>query len=159
MMGRQARTAPAPAPVRPAAASISCSASLELLMIHRSPPSNTPCPAAISPALTHLMSAHEGREQEQEQEQIQLPPSAAHRAPMSAEDGQPDAQRSQTRPSSESPLPPITWRNWHRQIRWFNLAVVVLTPLLAVYGLYTTTLTTPTVLFSAAYYVFNMIGE
>ena len=153
MMGRQARTAPAPAPVRPAAASISCSASLELLMIHRSPPSNTPCPAAISPALTHLMGA-----QEQEKEQKQLP-SAAHRAPMSAEDGQPDAQRSQTRPSSESPLPPITWRNWHRQIRWFNLAVVVLTPLLAVYGLYTTTLTTPTVLFSAAYYVFNMIGE
>lgn len=57
------------------------------------------------------------------------------------------------------PLPPVTWQNFYKEIRWFNLGVVVLTPILALYGLWTTKLQTPTVLFSVAYYVFNMIGE
>lgn len=57
------------------------------------------------------------------------------------------------------PLPPVTWQNFYKEIRWFNLAVVVLTPILALYGLWTTKLQTLTVIFSVAYYVFNMIGE
>lgn len=44
-------------------------------------------------------------------------------------------------------------------IRWFNLAVFSITPLLAVYGLLTIRLKRDTALFSVAYYIFSMLGE
>ena len=56
------------------------------------------------------------------------------------------------------PLPPITWSNWYREVRWFNLSVIVITPLVALYGALTTRLETRTLLFCVLYYVFNMIG-
>ena len=56
------------------------------------------------------------------------------------------------------PLPPITWSNWYREIRWFNLSVIVITPLVAFYGALTTRLDTCTFWFCVFYYVFNMIG-
>jgi len=56
------------------------------------------------------------------------------------------------------PLPPITWSNWHKEIRWFNLSVIVVTPLVALYGALTTHLETRTFWFCVSYYVFNMIG-
>lgn len=56
------------------------------------------------------------------------------------------------------PLPPISWSNWHREIRWFNLSVIVITPLVALYGALTTRLETRTFWFCVSYYVFNMIG-
>ena len=59
---------------------------------------------------------------------------------------------------SAQPLPPITWSNWYREIRWFNLSVVLITPLIASYGALTTHLETRTFWFCAFYYVFNMIG-
>ena len=56
------------------------------------------------------------------------------------------------------PLPPITWSNLYREIRWFNLSVIVITPLVALYGALTTFLETRTFWFCVFYYVFNMIG-
>ncbi|KAI0092540.1 delta 9-fatty acid desaturase protein [Irpex rosettiformis] len=41
---------------------------------------------------------------------------------------------------------------------WFNLVVVSITPLVSLYGLFTTPWHSRTVLFCVAYYVFNMIG-
>lgn len=56
-------------------------------------------------------------------------------------------------------LPSPTWQNWYTEIRWFNLAVVTSTPLLAVYGAFTTQIRAQTVAFCALYYFLNMIGE
>jgi len=56
------------------------------------------------------------------------------------------------------PLPPITWSNWYREIRWFNLSVIVITPLVALYGALTTRLEPRTFWFCVLYFVFNMIG-
>jgi len=57
------------------------------------------------------------------------------------------------------PLPPITWANWYREVRWFNLSVIVITPLAALYGALTTHLDPRTFWFCVFYYVFNTIGE
>ena len=56
------------------------------------------------------------------------------------------------------PLPPITWSNWYKEVRWFNLSVIVITPLVALYGALTTHLDVRTFWFCAFYYVFNVIG-
>ena len=56
------------------------------------------------------------------------------------------------------PRPPVTWSNWHKEVRWFNLSVIVITPLVALYGAVTTHLDARTFWFCAFYYVFNMIG-
>ena len=56
------------------------------------------------------------------------------------------------------PLPPVTWSNWYKEVRWFNLSVIVITPLVALYGALTTHLETRTFWFCVFYYVFNMIG-
>ena len=49
--------------------------------------------------------------------------------------------------------------NWCSQIRWFNLAVVITTPLMSLYGAYTTTLKMQTLVFCIFCYLINMIGE
>ncbi|KAF9645342.1 delta9-fatty acid desaturase [Thelephora ganbajun] len=56
------------------------------------------------------------------------------------------------------PLPPITWSNWYKEVRWFNLSVIVITPLVSLYGALTTHLEMRTFWFCVFYYVFNMIG-
>jgi stearoyl-CoA desaturase (Delta-9 desaturase) len=56
------------------------------------------------------------------------------------------------------PLPPITWRNLHQEIRWFNFIVVVFVPFIALYGAMTTKLLFPTFVFATIYYVFSMFG-
>ncbi len=43
--------------------------------------------------------------------------------------------------------------------RWFNLAVLTVTPLVAVYGLIFVRVRRETLLFSMAYYVFSMLGK
>jgi hypothetical protein len=45
----------------------------------------------------------------------------------------------------------------HR-IRWMNLAVLTVTPSLALYGLWSTSIQRPTLLFTIAYYLFSMLG-
>ena len=59
---------------------------------------------------------------------------------------------------SADPLPPISWSNWYNEIRWFNLSVIVITPLVALYGALTSRLESRTFWFCVFYYVFNMIG-
>jgi stearoyl-CoA desaturase (delta-9 desaturase) len=44
-------------------------------------------------------------------------------------------------------------------IRWFNVGVLTLTPLLAVYGLWTVKIQRDTGFFAVAYYIFSMLGE
>lgn len=55
--------------------------------------------------------------------------------------------------------PPLTIRNWAKEVVWFNLGVVTLTPLISLYGLITTRFDGRTAWFCVAYYVFNMIGS
>jgi stearoyl-CoA desaturase (delta-9 desaturase) len=44
-------------------------------------------------------------------------------------------------------------------IRWFNVSVLVITPLIALYGLLFVPFDRRTVTFAFAYYVFSMIGR
>lgn len=44
-------------------------------------------------------------------------------------------------------------------IRWFNLAVLTLTPLVACYGLWSMKMKTETGIFAGIYYLFSMLGE
>ena len=60
---------------------------------------------------------------------------------------------------STEPLPPITRSNWYKEVRWFNLLVIIITPLLSIYGAATTNLDVRTFWFCVFYYVFNMIGR
>ena len=46
-----------------------------------------------------------------------------------------------------------------QRIRWFNLAVLTITPLIGLYGVSTTPLTTQTLIWSLVCYVLSMIGE
>lgn len=57
-----------------------------------------------------------------------------------------------------TPRPPITWSNFHSEIRWFNLGVVTLTPLAALYGIMTTDMNRATLWFSAFLWAYNMLG-
>lgn len=61
--------------------------------------------------------------------------------------------------AATTPLPPITWTTLFGRIIWFNLITVTLTPLLSLYGIFTTRATPPTVVFSIVYYVWNMLGR
>lgn len=56
------------------------------------------------------------------------------------------------------PSPSISWSNWYKEVRWFNLSVIVVTPLVASYGAVTTHLDWRTFCFCLFYYLFNMIG-
>jgi len=44
-------------------------------------------------------------------------------------------------------------------VRWFNVAVLTMTPLIAGYGIIGVVFRRETVLFSVAYYMFSMLGE
>ena len=44
------------------------------------------------------------------------------------------------------------------RVRWFNLAVLTITPAIGLYGLRTTPLRLQTLLWSIAYYVTTMLG-
>lgn len=46
-----------------------------------------------------------------------------------------------------------------RRVRWFNLAVLTITPLVGLYGIVTTPLSANTLIWSFVCYVFSMIGE
>jgi len=46
-----------------------------------------------------------------------------------------------------------------RRIRWFNLAVLTITPAIAAYGAWVVKTQRDTVAFAIAYYVFSMLGK
>lgn len=50
-------------------------------------------------------------------------------------------------------FPPITG------VRWFNLAVLVITPALSLHGLFRVPILTRTVIWTALYYCFSMLGK
>lgn len=60
--------------------------------------------------------------------------------------------------SSAPDRPPLTSQNWTKEIVWFNLIVVTVTPIVSIYGLITTTFCGRTFAFCVAYYLYNMIG-
>lgn len=54
-----------------------------------------------------------------------------------------------------------TWnqlRGLLSRVRWFNLAILTITPAIGVYGSRTTPLRASTLLWSIAYYVISMLG-
>lgn len=61
--------------------------------------------------------------------------------------------------SSTPVRPPLSPVNWTSEVVWFNLIVVVATPLVSLYGLYTTPLVARTVAFCVLCYLVNMIGR
>jgi hypothetical protein len=56
------------------------------------------------------------------------------------------------------PLPPITLQNLHKNINYLSLTILTVTPLLAIIGLFTTTLQVKTFWFSVFYYYFTGLG-
>lgn len=51
-----------------------------------------------------------------------------------------------------------TMKDFLSRVRWFNVAILTVTPSIWIYGTRTTPLRTETLLWSMAYYVFTMIG-
>lgn len=55
-------------------------------------------------------------------------------------------------------LPPITWRNVHKNINWVSFAVLTVVPALAFYGAATTRLRWQTALWAVLYYFYTGLG-
>lgn len=58
----------------------------------------------------------------------------------------------------EPALPPVEWKNVLNEIQWVSFIVLTSTPILAVYGVFTTHLTWKTLAWSIAYYFFSGLG-
>ncbi len=58
----------------------------------------------------------------------------------------------------EPALPPIQWKNILSEIQWVSAIVLSVTPLLAIYGLATTSLNAKTFAWMVAYYFFSGLG-
>ncbi|KAJ7935091.1 delta 9-fatty acid desaturase protein [Mycena leptocephala] len=56
------------------------------------------------------------------------------------------------------PLPPISWNNFFSEINWLNVAILILTPIMGVIGVYYTRLRWETALFSFFYYYYTGFG-
>ncbi|KZS97073.1 delta9-fatty acid desaturase [Sistotremastrum niveocremeum HHB9708] len=59
---------------------------------------------------------------------------------------------------STKPLPPVTLSNFWTELNWLNVAILGITPTIALYGLFTTKLTWQTALFSVLYYYITGLG-
>lgn len=46
-----------------------------------------------------------------------------------------------------------------RGVRWFNVAVLTITPAIGFYGIFHASARRETILFSAAYFIFTMLGK
>lgn len=58
----------------------------------------------------------------------------------------------------EPPLPPAQWKNFFSEIQWVSAIVLSTTPLLAIYGMFTTQLQWKTFAWAAVYYLFTGLG-
>ncbi|POW15519.1 hypothetical protein PSTT_02078 [Puccinia striiformis] len=58
----------------------------------------------------------------------------------------------------EKPLPPITWRNFYREINVISTLALTIVPVLAIYGAITTPLYRSTLAWSIIYYYFTGLG-
>lgn len=60
--------------------------------------------------------------------------------------------------AKEKPLPPITWRNVHKNINWISFLALTVVPVLACYGAATTPLRWQTALWAVIYYFYTGLG-
>ncbi|PWN53880.1 putative stearoyl-CoA desaturase [Violaceomyces palustris] len=60
--------------------------------------------------------------------------------------------------SKEKPLPPIEWKNILSEIQWVSFIILTTTPLLAVYGIFTTSFSLKTFIWATVYYFFTGLG-
>ncbi|CAH7674394.1 hypothetical protein BY996DRAFT_4576036 [Phakopsora pachyrhizi] len=58
----------------------------------------------------------------------------------------------------EKPLPPITWRNFYKEINIISTLALTLVPIVALYGSFTTPLSLATLIWSLAYYLITGLG-
>jgi stearoyl-CoA desaturase (delta-9 desaturase) len=56
-------------------------------------------------------------------------------------------------------LPPVTWSNWWSELNYLSLAILTLTPLIALYGAFTTKLRLETAIFAVFYYFVTGLGQ
>lgn len=56
------------------------------------------------------------------------------------------------------PRPALTWRNFWTELHWVNITVLTITPLLGLYGLFSTKFTLKTFLFALCYGYFTALG-
>ena len=59
---------------------------------------------------------------------------------------------------NEPELPPISWSNWYKEVNWPQATLLCLEPLVALYGLFTTTLMWQTVVFAVIWYFLTGFG-
>lgn len=59
---------------------------------------------------------------------------------------------------SQPPLPPIQWKNILSEIQWVSFIVLTTTPLLAIYGMFTTQLQLKTFIWAVVYYFITGLG-
>ena len=55
--------------------------------------------------------------------------------------------------------PPITWDNWWRELNYLSLAVLTITPSIAIWGAFNVPLRWETAVFSVFYYFFTGLGQ
>jgi stearoyl-CoA desaturase (Delta-9 desaturase) len=56
------------------------------------------------------------------------------------------------------PLPPVTWSNWWKELNYLSLAILTITPTIALYGAFTTKLRWETAVFATVYYFLTGFG-
>ncbi len=56
------------------------------------------------------------------------------------------------------PLPPVTWNNWWKELDYLSLAILTITPSIALYGAFTTKLRWETASFATFYYFATGLG-
>ncbi|TFK47579.1 delta 9-fatty acid desaturase protein [Heliocybe sulcata] len=59
---------------------------------------------------------------------------------------------------TQKELPPISWNNWWRELQYLTVAILTITPSLAIYGMFTTKFRWQTALFSVFYYYVTGLG-
>jgi len=60
--------------------------------------------------------------------------------------------------TSTKPLPPVTWNNWWKELNYLSLAILTITPTIALYGAFTTKLCWKTAIFATFYYFITGFG-
>jgi len=56
------------------------------------------------------------------------------------------------------PLPPVTLNNWWKELNYLSLAILTITPTIALYGAFTTKLRWETAIFATIYYFITGFG-
>jgi hypothetical protein len=60
---------------------------------------------------------------------------------------------------NSKPLPPITWRNWWKELNYLSVAILTISPSIAIYGALTTKLRWETAALATFYYFFTGLGS